>query len=76
MRCTVLKEYTSMPEHQAPIEGNRKSETTTPTRTGDNVPTSNVTPHEAKTMAALPIIFIVLAVGIAVVVAVILFALK
>jgi len=76
MHCNVLKEYTSMPEHQAPIEGNRKSETTTPTRTGDNVPTSNVTPREAKTMAALPIAFIILAIVIAAVVAVTLFALK
>ncbi len=65
-----------MQERQTPIEGNRESEATTPTRTGDNVPTSNVTPREARTMAALPIAFIILAVVVAVVVAVILFALR
>ncbi|MGI8690281.1 MAG: hypothetical protein ACR2M3_17015 [Thermomicrobiales bacterium] len=65
-----------MQERQKPIEGNRESEATTPTRTGDNVPTSNVTPREAKTMAALPIIFIILAVVVAVIVAVTLFVLR
>ncbi|GEM_PF-5439617 len=65
-----------MHERQAPIEGNRGSEATSPTRTGDTVPTSEVTPREAKTMAAAPIGFIALAVIVAVVVAIILFALK
>ena len=65
-----------MQERQTPIEGNRESEATTPTRTGDSVPTSNVTPREARTMAALPIAFIILVVVVAVVVAVILFALR
>lgn len=62
-----------MQERQTPIEGNRESEAVTPTRTGDNVPTSNVTPREAKTMAALPIGFIVLAIVVAIIVALILF---
>ncbi|MDQ6604722.1 MAG: hypothetical protein M3176_14515 [Chloroflexota bacterium] len=64
-----------MQQRQSPIEGDHESETT-PTRTGDNVPTSDVTPHEAKTMAAAPIAFIALAVVVAIVVAVVLFALK
>jgi hypothetical protein len=63
-----------MQERQTPIEGNRESEATTPTRTGDNVPTSDVTPREAKTMAAAPIGFIVLVIIVAIIVAVILFA--
>ncbi len=65
-----------MQERQAPIEGNRESEATAPTRTGDDVPTSNVTPREAKTMAAVPIGFIALAIVVAIVVAVILFAVR
>ncbi len=65
-----------MQQRQTPIEGNHESQATTPTRTGDNVPTSDVTPREAKTMAALPIGFIALVVIVAIVVAVILFALK
>ncbi len=63
-------------QRQTPIEGNRESEAQTPTRTGDNVPTSNVTPREAKTMAAVPIGFIALAIVVAIVVAVVLFAIK
>ncbi len=63
-------------QRQTPIEGNRESGAQTPTRTGDNVPTSNVTPREAKTMAAVPIGFIALAIVVAIVVAVVLFALK
>lgn len=65
-----------MQERQTPIEGNHESEATTPTRTGDNLPTSDVTPREAKTMAAAPLGFIALAIIVAIVVAVILFALK
>jgi len=65
-----------MQERQQPIEGNRESEAQTPHRTADNVPTSNVTPREAKTMSMVPIAFIGLAVVVAIVVAVILFALK
>ncbi len=65
-----------MQERQSPIEGNQTSEKAAPTRTGDNVPTSDITPREAKAMAALPIGFIALAVVVAVIVAVILFALK
>ena len=65
-----------MQERQRPIEGNRESQAQTPRRTGDNVPASNVTPQEAKTMSALPFAFIGLAVVIAIVVAVMLFALK
>lgn len=63
-------------QQQRPIEGNRESEAKTPRRTADNVPTSDVTPQEAKTMSAAPIGFIILAVVLAIVVAVILFALK
>lgn len=65
-----------MQERQKPIEGNRESEATTPTRTGDSEPTSNVTPREARTMVALPIVFIILAVVVAVIVAVLLFVLR
>jgi hypothetical protein len=65
-----------MEQRQQPIEGNRESEAKIPRRTADNVPTSDVTPQEAKTMTAAPIAFIGLAVVIALVVAVILFALK
>lgn len=65
-----------MQERQAPIEGNRESQATPPTRTGDNLPASDITPREAKTMAAAPIGFIVLAIIVAIIVAVILFALK
>jgi hypothetical protein len=65
-----------MQQRQRPIEGNRESEAQTPRRTGDNVPTSDVTPQEAKTMSAAPIGFIALAIVIALVVAIILFALR
>ena len=65
-----------MQQRQSPIEGNHESEATTPTRTGDNVPTSDVTPREAKTMVAAPLGFIALAVVVAIVVAVVLFAVK
>ncbi len=65
-----------MQERQTPIEGNRESQATPPTRTGDNLPTSDITPREAKTMAAAPVGFIVLAIIVAIIVAVILFALK
>ncbi|MCA1665907.1 MAG: hypothetical protein LC793_00550 [Thermomicrobia bacterium] len=65
-----------MQERETPIEGNRESQATTPTRTGDSVPTSDVTPREAKTMAALPITFLAVVVIVAIIVAVILFALK
>ena len=56
-----------MQQRQEPIEGATDSQATEPTRTGDNVPTSNITPQEAKTMAAVPFTFI----GIAAVIAVI-----
>ncbi len=65
-----------MQQRQAPIEGNDESEAVTPTRTGDNVPTSDVTPQEAKTMSGAPIMFGVLALVIALVVAIVLFALR
>ena len=65
-----------MQQQERPLEGNRESEAKAPRRTGDNVPTSDVTPREAKTMAAAPIGFIALAVVVAIVVMVILFALK
>jgi hypothetical protein len=65
-----------MQQRQEPVEGNNESEAVTPTRTGDNVPTSDVTPQEAKTMSSAPIMFGVLAVVIALVVAIILFALR
>ncbi len=65
-----------MQPQQSPIEGTQGSEDHTPRRTADNVPTSDVTPQEAKTMAAAPIAFIGLAVIVAIVVAVLLFALR
>jgi hypothetical protein len=65
-----------MEQRQRPIEGATDSEAKTPRRTGDNVPTSDVTPREAKTMAAAPIGFFIIAVIVAIVVLVILFALK
>lgn len=63
-------------QRQEPIERNNESEAQSLTRTGDNVPTSDVTPHEAKTMAAAPFAFIGIAIVVAIIVAVILFALK
>ncbi len=65
-----------MQQQQAPIEGNSESEAVTPTRTGDNVPTSDVTPQEARTMSAVPIIFGVGALVVAVIVAVIFIVLR
>jgi hypothetical protein len=65
-----------MQERQTPIEGNRESQATPPTRTGDNVPTSDVTPREARTMATAPIGFIALAIIVAIIVAVVLLALR
>jgi hypothetical protein len=65
-----------MEQRQAPVEGNNESEAVTPTRTGDNVPTSDVTPREAKTMSAAPIMFGLLGIVIAIVVAILLFALR
>jgi hypothetical protein len=56
-----------MEQRQEPIEGANDSQTTEPTRTGDNVPTSNITPQETKTMAAVPITFIGIAMAIAVI---------
>lgn len=56
-----------MQQRQKPIEGATDSQATAPTRTGDDVPTSTITPQEAKTMAAVPFTFI----GIAAVIAVI-----
>lgn len=63
-------------QQQRPIEGNRESEAQTPRRTADNVPTSDVTPQEAKTMSAAPFVFGGIALLVAVIVMVILFALK
>lgn len=65
-----------MQERQMPIEGDRESEPVTPTRTGDNVPTSDVTPQEAKTMSLAPLIFGVGALIIVVIVVVLFFALR
>ncbi len=63
-------------QRQRPIESNYESEDQPITRTGDDVPTSNVTPREAKTMTAAPVIFWAIGLLIAIIVAVILFALK
>ncbi len=60
-----------MQQRQEPIEGAADSQAATPTRTGDDVPTSVVTPQEAKTMAAVPFTFIGIAALIALVVMVI-----
>jgi hypothetical protein len=65
-----------MEERQRPIEGNRESETQTPRRTADNVPASNVTPQEAKTMSVAPIAYIGLVIVIAIIVAIILLVLR
>lgn len=65
-----------MQQRQEPIEGATDSQATTPTRTGDDVPTSVVTPQEAKTMAAVPFTFIGIAALIAVVVMVIFVAIR
>ena len=46
-----------MQQRQEPIEGAHDSQATSPTRTGDDVPTSVVTPQEAQTMAAVPFLF-------------------
>ncbi len=60
-----------MEQRQEPIEGANDSQATEPTRTGDNVPTSTITPQETKTMAAVPITFIGIAMAIAVIVVII-----
>lgn len=46
-----------MQQRQEPIEGNDDSEAIVPTRTGDDVPTSVVTPREARTMGLVPFVF-------------------
>ncbi len=65
-----------MQHRERPIEGTTDGEATTPRRTADNVPASNVTPREAKTMAAAPFVFGGIALLIAIIVMVVLFALK
>lgn len=65
-----------MQQRQGPIEGATDSQAIAPTRTGDDVATSVVTPQEAKTMAALPFTFIGIAVLVAVIVMIILLALR
>jgi len=65
-----------MQRRQEPIEGAVNGQATTPTRTGDDVATSNVTAQEAKTMAALPVAFIGVAVLVAVVVVILLIVLR
>lgn len=65
-----------MQERQQLIEGNRESEAQTPRRTGDTVPTSNVTQQELKTMSTAPLGFIAVAIIVALVVAITLLALK
>lgn len=54
-----------------PVEGNRSeapSQARTPTRTGDNEPTSDVTQREVKTMIAAPLLYIVVGILVFVVV--------
>ncbi len=68
-----------MQQDARPIEGNRHdnempTEMTTPTRTGDNLPVSDVTKSEVKTMYAVPVIFLGIVVVIAIVLAVVLLA--
>lgn len=63
-------------QQQRPIEGARDSEAKIPRRTADNVPTSDVTPQEAKTMSAAPFVFGGIAVLIAIIVMVILLVAK
>jgi len=65
-----------MQQREQPIEGANDSEAIAPTRTGDDVPTSVVTPMEAKTMGIVPFVFGGIAVFVAVVVMVSLFALR
>lgn len=65
-----------MQHREQPIEGATSGEATTPTRTGDNVPTSVVTPTEAKTMGIVPFAFGGIAALIAVVVMIILVAIR
>ncbi len=61
---------------EQPIEGATGGEATVPTRTGDNVPTSVITPTEAKTMGIVPFAFGGIALLVAVIVMVSLFALR
>ena len=65
-----------MQHREQPIEGATGSEATVPTRTGDNVPTSVITPTEAKTMGIVPFAFGGIALLVAVIVMVSLFALR
>ncbi len=46
-----------MQQRQQPIEGAHDSQATPPTRTGDDVPTSIVTPQEAEAMGTVPFLF-------------------
>ena len=68
-----------MQKDARPIEGSRHdnempAEMTTPTRTGDNLPVSDVTKSEVKTMYAVPAIFLGIVVVIAMVLAMVLLA--
>ncbi len=60
-------------QRQTPIEGNHESEAQTPTRTGDNVPTSDLTPREVKTMTLAPLVFVGIAAAIALLLVVVYF---
>ncbi len=46
-----------MQQREAPIEGANDSQTTPPTRAGDDVPTSTIVATETKTMGAVPLVF-------------------
>ena len=59
-----------MQQREEPIEGANDSQGATPTRTGDDVPTSVVTPQEAETMGAVPFLLSGTAALIAAIVAV------
>ncbi len=65
-----------MQQREQPIEGANGGEAITPTRTGDDVPTSVVTPTEAKTMGIVPFAFGGIALLVAIIVMVSLFALR
>ncbi len=60
-----------MQQREEPIEGANDSQGATPTRTGDDMPTSTIVPTEIKTMGAAPFLFVGIAALIAVVVMVI-----
>jgi len=76
MAIVLSKGISTMQQREEPIEGANDSQAMPPSRTGDDMPTSTLTPTEIKTMGAVPFLFGGIAVLIAVVVMVIFIVLR